>query len=188
MNRTLQLGMIVALALGLLAIGPLEAHARGSKAVTIFATGQLLTPGDLDNPDDDIRENFYYAIDPTTGIATPVSPALTEFPPAALAGDGPSRLLGFDDGQLVEIEPTTGAQTPIGANNGLASTGRFPEPERAPEAGERSAEVAFEELGMSHTAQIPCQHLRVSAALGVRDVRIQQLQPLPNVAGVVVDQ
>ncbi len=97
------------------------------QAVTIFATGQLLTPGDPAIPPgepghDDTRENFVYAIDPMTGIATPVSPATTGLP-SALAGDGPSRLLGFTNGQLVEIEPTTGAQTPIGANNGLRATG-----------------------------------------------------------------
>ncbi len=92
------------------------------QAVTIFATGQLLTPGDPTIPKDDTRENFVYAIDPMTGIATPVSPATTGLP-SALAGEGASRLLGFRSGQLLEIEPTTGAQTPIGANNGLSSTG-----------------------------------------------------------------
>lgn len=97
------------------------------QALTIYATGQLLTPGDPNIPPgdpghDDTRENFVYAIDPATGIATPVSPATTGLP-AALAGEGPSRLLGFTSGQLVEIEPTTGAQTPIGANNGLSATG-----------------------------------------------------------------
>ena len=98
-----------------------------SCVATIYATGQLLTPGDPDIPfgepgHDDTRENFVYAIDPATGIATPVSPATTGLP-AALAGEGPSRLLGFASGQLVEIEPTTGAQTPIGENNGLTATG-----------------------------------------------------------------
>ncbi|MEM7435926.1 MAG: hypothetical protein AAF436_12295 [Myxococcota bacterium] len=96
-------------------------------AVTIYATGQLLTPGDPDIPfgepgHDDTRENFVYAIDPATGIATPVSPATTGLP-AALAGEGASRLLGFSSGQLVEVEPATGAQTPIGENNGLSATG-----------------------------------------------------------------
>ncbi|MEM8605777.1 MAG: hypothetical protein AAGF92_01630 [Myxococcota bacterium] len=93
----------------------------------IYATGQLLTPGDPDIPfgepgHDDTRENFVYAINPATGIATPVSPATTGLP-AALAGEGASRLLGFTGGQLVEVEPTTGVQTPIGENNTLNATG-----------------------------------------------------------------
>ena len=97
------------------------------KTVTIYATGQLLTPGDPTIPPgepghDDTRENFVYAIDPKTGAATPVSPVTTGLP-AALAGEGSSRLLGFSSGQLVEIEATTGVQTPIGENNGLFATG-----------------------------------------------------------------
>ena len=39
MNRTLQLGMIGALALGLLTIGPLEAHARGVKPLAFAELG-----------------------------------------------------------------------------------------------------------------------------------------------------
>ena len=97
------------------------------KTVTIYATGQLLIPGDPTIPPgepghDDTRENYVYAIDPMTGVATPVSPATTGLP-SALACEGPSRILGFRSGQLVEIEPTTGAQTQIGENNELKSTG-----------------------------------------------------------------
>ncbi len=96
-------------------------------AATIYASGQLLIPGDPSIPvgqpgHDDSRQNFVYAIETSTGIATPVSPATTGLP-AALAGFGPSSLLGFSGGQLSQIEPTTGVRTLIGANNGRSSTG-----------------------------------------------------------------
>lgn len=114
---------LLAAALGGLAV----LSAAQASGVTIYATGQLLIPGDPAIPPgqpghDDTRQNFVYAIDSTTGVATPISPATTGLP-SALAGAGSSRLLGFRNGQLLEIEPTTGAQAPIGANNGLNSTG-----------------------------------------------------------------
>ncbi len=101
---------------------------QASAAATIFASGQLLIPGDPDNippgqpGHDDTRENFVYAIDTTTGVATPVSPVTTGLP-AALAGTIDGRLLGFSSGELREIDPATATQTPIGANNGLSGTG-----------------------------------------------------------------
>ncbi|MFO0690100.1 MAG: PEP-CTERM sorting domain-containing protein [Myxococcota bacterium] len=96
-------------------------------AATIYASGQLLVPGDPNVPvgqpgHDDTRQNFVYAIETSTGVATPVSPPTTGLPPA-LAGFGPSTLLGFSGGQLSQIDPTTGVRTPIGSNNGLNSTG-----------------------------------------------------------------
>ncbi|MCA9188329.1 MAG: PEP-CTERM sorting domain-containing protein [Pirellulaceae bacterium] len=96
-------------------------------AATIFASGQLLIPGDPGIPPgqpghDDSRENYVYAINTLTGTATPVSPVTTGLP-AALAGTADQRLLGFSGGQLRVIEPTTAVQTNIGASNGLNSTG-----------------------------------------------------------------
>ncbi|MFM7279056.1 MAG: PEP-CTERM sorting domain-containing protein [Microcystis aeruginosa] len=92
-----------------------------AQAGIIYASGQRLTPA-IPGVHDDIRENFIYAIDSQTGIATPVSPATTGLP-AALAGTRDGRLLGFASGQLVQIDPTTANRTPLGSPNGLSSTG-----------------------------------------------------------------
>ncbi len=96
-------------------------------AATIYASGQLLTPGDPAIPagqpgHDDTRENFVYAINTVTGEATPVSP-VTSGLPSALAGTIDQRLLGFKSGQLSELDPTTAGLTPIGPDNGLNATG-----------------------------------------------------------------
>ncbi len=98
-----------------------------SSAGTIYASGQLLVPGDPNIPPgepghDDSRENYVYAIDTQTGVASPISPVTTGLP-AALAGTIDQRLLGFSSGQLVQVDPATGDQTTIGANNGLNATG-----------------------------------------------------------------
>ncbi|MEM8681114.1 MAG: hypothetical protein AAGF97_17345, partial [Planctomycetota bacterium] len=110
---------------GLIAAVVLPAHELA--ASTIYATGQLLIPGDANIPPgqpghDDTRENYVYHISTLTGLATPVSPVTTGLP-AALAGTIDQRLLGFANGQLSEVDPFTGGQTPIGASNGLTATG-----------------------------------------------------------------
>ena len=92
----------------------------------IYASGQLLTPGDPGIPPgepghDDTRENFIYEINVLTGVATAVSPVTTGLP-AALAGTPSGDLYGFSSGQLVEVDPFSGSRTDIGANNGLSST------------------------------------------------------------------
>lgn len=93
-----------------------------AQAGIIYASGQSFIPA-IPGVHDDIRENFIYAIDSQTGIATPVSPATTDLP-SALAGTADQRLLGFaSGGQLVEINPFTANLTPIGSPNGLSSTG-----------------------------------------------------------------
>ncbi|WP_107667015.1 PEP-CTERM sorting domain-containing protein [Cyanothece sp. BG0011] len=93
-----------------------------AQAATIYASGQRFIPA-VPGEHDDIRENFIYAIDSNTGIATPVSPETTGLP-SALAGTLNQRLLGFaSGGQLVEIDPLTANLTPIGSANGLTSTG-----------------------------------------------------------------
>ncbi len=96
-------------------------------AGTIYASGQLLIPGDPGIPPgepghDDTRENYVYQIDTLTGTATPMSP-VTSGLPAALAGTLDQRLLGFSGGQLTQVDPSTANQSPIGANNGLSATG-----------------------------------------------------------------
>ncbi len=92
----------------------------------IYASGQLLIPGDPDIPPgqpghDDTRENYVYEIDVLTGVATAVSP-VTSGLPAALAGTPSGMLFGFSSGQLVEVNPFSGSRTNIGSNNGLNST------------------------------------------------------------------
>lgn len=104
------------------ALSPLSAT-----ALPIFATGQLLIPGDPAIPPgspghDDTRENYVFQVDVTTGLAAPVSP-VTSGLPAALAGTGDQRLLGFSSGELREIDPFAGTQASIGASNGLSATG-----------------------------------------------------------------
>ncbi len=100
--------------------------ATSAHSATIFATGQLLTPGDPGIPagqpgHDDSRANFVYSINTTTGKATPISPATTGLPPA-LGGTPDGRLLGFSSGQLVEVDRGTGNRTNIGGPAGITST------------------------------------------------------------------
>ncbi len=111
----------------LLSVGLALMLSGPATAASIYASGQLLIPGDPSIPPgepghDDTRQNFVYEIDTVTGDATPVSPVTTGLP-AALAGTLDQRLLGFSGGQLNEINPTTATQTPIGGNNGLTATG-----------------------------------------------------------------
>ncbi len=67
-------------------------------------------------------ENRFYEIDTTTGAATPISGLVTGAP-AGLAGTSDQRLLGHAGGQLSEVNPFTGALTPIGAPSGVTATG-----------------------------------------------------------------
>ncbi len=107
------------LASGLAAAATLCATSLAS-AATIYATGQLLTPGPPGHGD--LRENFLYSIDSSTGIATPISPTTTGLPPA-LGGTPDGRLLGFSSGQLVEVDLSTGTSTPVGGPSGVSATG-----------------------------------------------------------------
>lgn len=93
----------------------------------IHATGQLFIPGDPDLPPGDpghydTYENSIYEIDVLTGVATAVSPATTDELPSGLAGTPAGELFGFTSGQLVRLDPVSGARTKIGSNNGLEST------------------------------------------------------------------
>jgi len=103
----------------------LTALSGPATATTIFASGQNLIPGDPGIPagqpgHDDSRENYVYAINTQTGVATPVSP-VTSGLPAAFGGTTGQDLIGFKNGDLVRLDPTTASQSTIGSN-GLSST------------------------------------------------------------------
>ncbi|MEL6246371.1 MAG: PEP-CTERM sorting domain-containing protein [Cyanobacteria bacterium J06648_16] len=91
------------------------------EAAVFYATGQRLTQA-VPGVHDDIRENFLFEVDSTTGIATPVSPETSGLP-SALAGTSDQRLLGYQfSGQLVEVDKTSAVQSPIGDPNGVNAT------------------------------------------------------------------
>ncbi len=95
--------------------------AHSSAAPIIYASGQLLienTPG----THDDVRENRMYAIDTTTGVATPL-PVWTTATPAALGGAAGAGLLGFSSGQLGAVNSlVANGFTPIGGPAGVSAT------------------------------------------------------------------
>ena len=93
--------------------------AAASAQPVIYASGQLLIPGT--DGHDDSRENYLYEINTLTGEATAISP-VTSGLPAAMGATASGHIFGFSAGQLVEINPTAGTTTAIGANNGLSST------------------------------------------------------------------
>jgi hypothetical protein len=85
-------------------------------AATIIATGQ--NNGDPTHT----SGNYYYSIDTSTGIATPISPQLTGSSPAGLSAVG-TQLVGFKDSQHGVVNPVAGTFSPVGASNGLSITG-----------------------------------------------------------------
>jgi hypothetical protein len=90
------------------------------EAATIYASGQRLVPA-VPGVHDDLRENYIFAIDSSTGIAHPFSPLVSNTP-AALAGSPTGQLFGFRSGQLGEVNPATGGFTPIGVATGVSAT------------------------------------------------------------------
>ncbi|MGF1633439.1 MAG: PEP-CTERM sorting domain-containing protein [Phycisphaerae bacterium] len=88
-----------------------------ASAATIIATWQ--NNGDPTHN----SGNYYYSIDTSTGIATPISPLLTGGSPAGLAGTPEGSLLGFSGGRIGQVDPFAGTFTPVGVNNGLSITG-----------------------------------------------------------------
>ncbi|MEO0987317.1 MAG: PEP-CTERM sorting domain-containing protein [Cyanobacteria bacterium J06639_14] len=95
--------------------------APSAEAAIFYATGQRLTPA-VPDVHDDIRENFLFAVDSTTGVATPVSPETSGLP-SALAGTSDQQLLGYQfSGQLVAIELDSATQTPIAESTDLSAT------------------------------------------------------------------
>ena len=94
--------------------------APSAEAAIFYATGQRLTPA-VPDVHDDIRENFLFAVDSTTGIATPISPETSGLP-SALAGTSDQQLLGYQfSGQLVEIDLDSATQTPIAEPTDLSA-------------------------------------------------------------------
>ncbi|MEM8945328.1 MAG: PEP-CTERM sorting domain-containing protein [Planctomycetota bacterium] len=96
-------------------------------AATIYASGQLLIPGDPAIPagqpgHDDSRENYVFAIDSTTGDATPVSP-VTSGLPGALGATVDGTLWGWSSNTLQIIDPNTGTTTPAGPMTAFSATG-----------------------------------------------------------------
>jgi len=91
--------------------------ASQASAATIIATGQ--NNGDPTHT----SGNYYYSINTSTGVATPISPLLTGGSPAGLAGTPDGRLLGISGGRVGEVNPVAGTFTPVGVNNGLSITG-----------------------------------------------------------------
>jgi hypothetical protein len=101
----------------------------------IYATGQILIPGDPDLPSTDpghydTIESYVYAIDLHSGLATPVSPDVTTGLPSALAAAPSGELFGFVSGfasglafgQVVQMDSVSGSQTNIGPDIGLRSS------------------------------------------------------------------
>lgn len=84
-------------------------------AQTIYASGQILTASGT-------RENRIYAVNPATGAATPTSAPLAGTP-AGLAGTPDGRLLGYNSGQLGQLDPGSGTFSSIGPPSNINSTG-----------------------------------------------------------------
>jgi hypothetical protein len=102
--------------------------AASASAVPLFASGQLLIPGDPDIPPgqpghDDSRENYVFEIDSETGVATPISPVTTGLPAGLGAtADTLYGWSGFPGGALQVVDPTTGTTTPVGPTTSFGAT------------------------------------------------------------------
>ena len=101
--------------------------ATHADAATLYASGQLLIPGDPAIPPgqpghDDSRENYVFAINSATGAATPVSP-LTSGLPSALGATVDGALWGWASNGLQVVDPATGTTTPAGPATPFSATG-----------------------------------------------------------------
>jgi hypothetical protein len=88
------------------------------QAAVIYASGQLLIPGDPGIPagqpgHDDARENYIFAIDSNNGVATPISPNVSGLP-AALGATADGTLWGFSGNTLRTVNPLTGTTAAAG--------------------------------------------------------------------------
>ncbi|MFI4861294.1 MAG: PEP-CTERM sorting domain-containing protein [Phycisphaerales bacterium JB063] len=104
----------------------LLALAQSADAVPLYASGQLLIPGDPGIPfgepgHDDSRENYVFEIDSVTGVATPISP-VTSGLPAGLGGFG-GTLYGWSGNTLQIVDPITGITTAAGTATAYSATG-----------------------------------------------------------------
>lgn len=103
----------------LLAALALALPASAQAAALIYATGQArFEPGEGHS-----SGNFIYRIDPDTGVATPVTGVLDRPTPAALGGTPDRRLLGFQNGAVVQVSPQAESWTPITPDTGFSATG-----------------------------------------------------------------
>ena len=114
--------MVVVLVVAAIAFAPV-----GVSAATLYASGQLLIPGDPAIPPgqpghDDSRENYVFEIDSTTGDATPVSPVTTGLP-GALGATLNGTLWGWAGNGLQIVDPITGTTTPAGPVTAFSATG-----------------------------------------------------------------
>ena len=96
-----------------------------ASAVPLYASGQLLLPGDPDIPagqpgHDDSRENYVFEIDSETGIATPISPVTTGLPSGL--GATQDTLYGWSGNLLKTVDPTTGAVFTAGSATPFSAT------------------------------------------------------------------
>lgn len=116
-----------AVALVPLVIAAIALTPATASAATIFASGQLLIPGDPGLPPgqpghDDSRENYIFEIDSVTGNATPVSP-VTSGLPAALGATADGTLWGWAGSRLQVVDANAGTTTPSGPVTAFSATG-----------------------------------------------------------------
>ncbi len=98
-----------------------------ASAAKLYASGQLLIPGDPAIPPgqpghDDSRENYIFEIDSETGDATPVSPVTTGLP-GALGATVDGTLWGWSGSTLQIVDPITGMTNPAGPMTAFSATG-----------------------------------------------------------------
>jgi hypothetical protein len=99
--------------------------ATAASAGTLFASGQLLIPGDPAIPPgqpghDDSRENYVFEIDTETGLATPISPVTSGLP--AGLGATADTLYGWSGNTLQIVDPMTGTTTAAGSATAFGAT------------------------------------------------------------------
>ncbi len=102
------------------------AAAPFASAVPLYASGQLLIPGDPDIPfgqpgHDDSRENYVFEIDSETGVATPISPVTTGLP--AGLGATEDTLYGWSGNELKTVDPVSGVTSSAGPATAFSATG-----------------------------------------------------------------
>jgi hypothetical protein len=103
----------------------LSSLAPMASAVTLYASGQLLIPGDPGIPfgqpgHDDSRENYVFEIDSQTGVATSISP-VTSGLPAGLGAIG-GTLYGWSGNTLQVVDPVVGTTAPAGPATTFSAT------------------------------------------------------------------
>ncbi len=96
----------------------------GSVAAAPPVTGAVIIATGQNNGDPSHNSgNYFYSIDVTTGLATPISPQIAGGTPAGLAGAPDGRLLGFFNGSVVEVNPVAGTWTNVAPAEPINVTG-----------------------------------------------------------------